>query len=97
MDWRNDVDWRNRVDWRGGAACVGEDPELFFPASTFGPRMSQAEEARSICRRCPVTTDCLVWALDAGIEDGVWGGRTEEERRTLRRRRSQTQHSRRLR
>ena len=57
------------ADWRDGAACVGEDPELFFPTSTSGTSIWQIEEARGVCRRCPVTTDCLAWALDARIED----------------------------
>jgi len=74
------------VNWRHGAACVGQDPELFFPVSSTGPGAWEAEQARAVCQRCPVATPCLVWALEAGIDHGVWGGRTEEERRSLRRR-----------
>ena len=44
-------------------------------------------EAKQFCRTCPVRTECLAHALDAGIEFGVWGGMTERERRALLRRR----------
>ncbi|CAL9279508.1 MULTISPECIES: WhiB family transcriptional regulator [unclassified Streptomyces] len=73
-------------DWRQSAACRDEDPELFFPVGTSGPAVMQAEEAKRICARCPVREQCLQWALDAGQDFGVWGGTSEDERRTLRRR-----------
>ena len=81
-------------NWRQSAACLTEDPELFFPIGTTGPAIRQAEEARTICRRCPVVTSCLTWALDTGIEHGVWGAQTEDERRALRRRRLSARASR---
>jgi len=72
-------------DWRDAAACVGWDPELFFPVGTAGPALAQIGEARAVCRSCPVVAPCLAWALDAGCDYGVWGGRSEDERRGLRR------------
>ena len=72
-------------DWRHRAACRDEDPELFFPAGTSGPALLQVEQAKAVCRRCPVTGECLRWALDTGQEYGIWGGATEEERRAWRR------------
>jgi WhiB family redox-sensing transcriptional regulator len=74
----------NGVDWRFLAECAGEDPELFFPIGTSGPAQVQAEEAKAICRRCPVTDECLQWALESGQDAGVWGAMTEEERRAYR-------------
>jgi hypothetical protein len=47
----------------------------------------QIEDAKTVCRRCEVTDACLDWALRTGQDAGVWGGLTEDERRTLRRRR----------
>jgi WhiB family transcriptional regulator, redox-sensing transcriptional regulator len=82
------------VSWQHNAACLTEDPELFFPIGSTGPAVWQAEEAKTVCRRCPVMTQCLTWALDTGIEHGVWGGQTEEERRALRRRRARARISR---
>lgn len=76
--------------WQHRAACLTEDPELFFPVGTTGPALWQAEEAKAVCRRCPVLGPCLAWALESRVEHGVWGGRTEEERRSLRRRQGRT-------
>ena len=81
-------------NWRRSAACLVEDPELFFPIGAAGPGLWQAEKAKSVCRRCPVLTPCLTWALETGTEHGVWGGHTEEERRSLRRRRARGRTSR---
>ncbi|MCT2546245.1 WhiB family transcriptional regulator [Streptomyces atratus] len=74
------------MDWRHNAVCREEDPELFFPIGTTGPALLQIEEAKAVCRRCPVIEDCLRWALDTNQPDGVWGGLSENERRNLKRR-----------
>ncbi|MGH8909786.1 MAG: WhiB family transcriptional regulator [Egibacteraceae bacterium] len=73
--------------WRERAACLDEDPELFFPIGTTGPAIEQAERAKAVCRRCPVRQECLDDALDTGQDAGVWGGMDEDERRALRRQR----------
>ncbi|ARF83378.1 WhiB family transcriptional regulator [Kitasatospora aureofaciens] len=74
------------TDWRRRAVCAEEDPELFFPIGNTGPALLQIEEARSVCRRCPVMEECLTWALTAGEDAGVWGGMSEDERRAMKRR-----------
>jgi WhiB family redox-sensing transcriptional regulator len=65
--------------------CRTVDPETFFPVGTTGPAILQAEEAKALCARCPIIGDCLIYALDMGIEFGVWGGMDEHERRSIRR------------
>ena len=72
--------------WRHRAACREEDPELFFPIGNTGPALLQIEEAKAVCRRCPVREECLQWALETGQDAGVWGGLSEDERRALKRR-----------
>jgi WhiB family redox-sensing transcriptional regulator len=74
------------MDWRHRAACRDEDPELFFPIGNSGPALLQIEQAKAVCRRCPVASECLTWALDTGQDSGVWGGLSEDERRALKRR-----------
>ncbi|MGY3200173.1 WhiB family transcriptional regulator [Streptomyces sp. TE5632] len=73
-------------DWRTRAACRDEDPDLFFPIGTSGPALLQTEQAKAVCRRCPVREQCLDWAMDSGQSLGVWGGTSETERRALKRR-----------
>src|SRR3954454_4947945 len=74
------------MDWRHRAACLDEDPELFFPIGNTGPALLQIEEAKAVCRRCEVMDTCLRWALESGQDAGVWGGLSEDERRALKRR-----------
>ena len=62
------------MDWRHRAACLEEDPELFFPIGNTGPALIQIEEAKAVCHRCPL------------MDTGVWGGLSEDERRALKRR-----------
>ncbi|GGX89440.1 WhiB family transcriptional regulator [Streptomyces minutiscleroticus] len=76
------------ADWRQSAACRTVDPELFFPVGSTGPALLQTSEAKAVCRRCPVSEQCLDWALEEKQVVGVWGGTTENERRAIRRRRS---------
>ncbi len=73
-------------DWRNKAACVNEDPELFFPIGNTGPALLQIEDAKAVCRRCFAIEACLMFALDSGIDQGVFGGMSEDERRALKRR-----------
>jgi WhiB family redox-sensing transcriptional regulator len=74
-----------RDSWMRGAACVGADGEIFFPASSAP---EAAEEAKGYCSWCPVRTACLEWALANPrlSECGVWGGQSEDERHGERRR-----------
>jgi WhiB family redox-sensing transcriptional regulator len=81
---------QSTMDWRHRAICRDEDPELFFPVGTSGPALLQIAEAKTVCRRCPVVTECLTWALESGQDAGVWGGMSEDERRALKRRNART-------
>jgi len=74
------------MTWRDRAACLDEDPELFFPIGNTGPAFRQIEKAKAVCRRCEVIEACLSWAMESGKDDGVWGGLSDDERRALRRR-----------
>jgi WhiB family redox-sensing transcriptional regulator len=69
--------------WGELAACKDEDSELFFPVSDVGPGARQTAQAKAVCARCPVKADCLGYALDNGLDYGVFGGTTADERRRL--------------
>ena len=74
------------VTWRDRAACLGVNPELFFPTGDTGSALLQLEAAKAVCRRCVVAETCLKWAMESGQDAGVWGGLSEEERYALKRR-----------
>jgi hypothetical protein len=72
------------ADWRTRAACVGEDPELFFPVVEEGPLCEeQVAAAKAVCAMCPVRDVCLEWST-VHIHVGIAGGLTAEERRSVR-------------
>lgn len=59
-------------------ALCREYPELNW----FPERGKPAEQQRAVCRRCPVSDECLGYAL--GDNHGIWGGTSARERRKLR-------------
>lgn len=68
--------------WSARAACHGIDPRIFFPADD-----DDAGAAKAVCAECVVREPCLEYALGSREREGVWGGRTERERRRIIRRR----------
>jgi WhiB family redox-sensing transcriptional regulator len=71
-----------RRDWWKSAACQDADPELFFPVSAVGPGREDIARAKAVCASCLVRRPCLEFALATHQVHGVWGGTTEEERRS---------------
>ncbi|WP_402464113.1 WhiB family transcriptional regulator [Isoptericola aurantiacus] len=49
--------------------CRTHDPELWFAEHT-----TQVEQAKALCRSCPLQAGCLAGALDRSEPWGVWGG-----------------------
>lgn len=66
-------------EWMADAACVGMNTDIFFPEVGMS-----LEPARSVCRVCRVSSDCL--AYGASIRWGIWGGMSYAERKSLNRR-----------
>lgn len=65
--------------WMADAACAsGVDPDIFFPSDA-----KKIEPAQAVCRSCPVAAECLEYALRHRVDDGVWGGLDNLERRRL--------------
>jgi WhiB family redox-sensing transcriptional regulator len=67
--------------WMAHGACLGVDPELFFPETG-----SNAKPAKQVCAVCPVREQCLAFSIREHIHYGVWGGASERDRRIMRRR-----------
>jgi WhiB family redox-sensing transcriptional regulator len=74
--------------WRDHALCRDTDPELFFPVGTTGQALVSQDHAKQVCHECTVQQACLDYALDTNQDSGIWGGLTEEERRSIRRKRA---------
>lgn len=76
---------RRDQPWRQRAACRGMDVNLFHR-----DRSSVVNDAMTTCRRCPVSDECLAFALslpDEQDRSGIYGGLTWQQRRELRRQR----------
>ena len=74
---------RSEQSWRMQAMCDGLDADE-IEAKFFPHPNDHGEEAKAICRMCPVAAECLTYALDTKQEFGVWGAMTERERAKLR-------------
>lgn len=66
--------------WMDQAACAGhDDPDLWFPERGEDDR---EQEALRICGECLVRPACLAHVLSLSVQPGIWGGTTEDERRS---------------
>jgi WhiB family redox-sensing transcriptional regulator len=68
--------------WGTMAACRDSNPNVFFHDQT---EIDLTETAKNICGSCAVRSQCLDYALANKIEEGIWGGYTEKERRRIKR------------
>lgn len=66
-------------DWRDRAACKGADPELFYPGLGEDSR-----KPKQVCAGCDVRQECLDYAIANQEMFGIWGGKSERERRKIR-------------
>ncbi len=69
------------LGWQERALCAQTDPEAFFPEKGGSTR-----EAKKVCTRCEVRSECLEYALANDERFGIWGGLSERERRKLKKR-----------
>jgi WhiB family transcriptional regulator, redox-sensing transcriptional regulator len=70
------------TEWMADGACRDASPEVFFPRDGAG-----VIAAQHICAQCPVTEQCLDYAIALHIDHGIWGGNSERERRRIARER----------
>ena len=71
-------------DWQYEGACRDLDSSMFFyPEGERGnARRRRASTAKAVCATCPVIEECRSHALASREPYGIWGGMTEEERRS---------------
>lgn len=87
---------RTEPAWRERSACrnLGVDPDMFFVSDEArrtkkNEKLTPLEQlAVDICAKCPVSGNCLSYALDNPQEVGIWGGTTTTMRKALRKVRS---------
>jgi len=76
----------HRTSWELLAACRGSASVSFVPplwGESKGQRRTRESTAKRICADCPVSRECLDYALRVQEPFGIWGGLTEAERRQL--------------
>ena len=85
----------DKLDWQESAACREFDNVLFFGEEGESELEKQAREghAKSICHHCPVAEPCLEFAMETNQKYGIWGGLTDKERASLKRRRARARRA----
>ncbi len=67
--------------WQLEGSCLGYPSVVFYPdESRRGDIRRREEEAKAICRGCPVLQPCREYSLNAPEVHGIWGGMTAKER-----------------
>jgi WhiB family redox-sensing transcriptional regulator len=66
------------LDWQDDGLCKESDPEAFFPE-----KGGSTKQAKAVCKRCPITEECLQYALENNERYGIWGGQSEHQRRQI--------------
>lgn len=72
------------LPWHRQAACT--EPEV-NPAWFHSSDVREVKHAVRVCKGCPVSNECLQYALSSDDNWGVWGGLTDRQRRSLSRQR----------
>ncbi|AEK09991.1 transcriptional regulator WhiB-like [Mycobacterium phage Rey] len=83
----------NDFDWRTRSVCTAEDFDMSFDSvedlvengmehnEAFIFCATTVEQAKAVCARCPVISECRDDAFSRDEEYGVWGGMAPEERK----------------
>ena len=69
------------IDWAEAAICKGMDTNFFYPPRSAPP--SAGDAIRAVCNECPVSVECLQYALDMKDSFGWYGGCSVDQRRVL--------------
>lgn len=70
-------DW----NWQARGICRRLPPELFFPEDSGRTGLrAREEQAKQVCRACPVVARCRDHALSVRETHGVWGAMSARDR-----------------
>ncbi|MDR2748322.1 MAG: WhiB family transcriptional regulator [Bifidobacteriaceae bacterium] len=64
--------------WREYALCSQTNPTAFFPE-----KGGSTKDAKKVCTNCVVKSECLAYAIENDVRFGIWGGKSERERRKI--------------
>lgn len=70
-------------EWMDEGRCRGIGWDQFFAPDIDGANTPNQSAARKLCLGCPVTAECLEYALETDSRFGVWGGISERQRLRL--------------
>ncbi len=90
------VESDEQLEWQEEAACRVHENLLFFGADDGESeleRQSREAQAKAICHTCPVREPCLEFAMETNQRYGIWGGLTDKERSSLKRRRARARRA----
>lgn len=76
------LDSGDDTSWQDFALCATVGGDAWFPEKGKG-----AKAAKAVCRQCFVRAECLEYALDHDERWGIWGAKSERERRDITRQR----------
>ncbi len=85
-----------QLEWQEDALCRQYSVELFFGPDLVETELEKQEreaEAKAICQQCPVREPCLEFAIETNQKNGIWGGMTDKERASLKRRRARARRA----
>ena len=73
------------LEWQLRARCRGLPTAIFFASDgeRGERRVAHEEQAKKVCRSCPVRRECLHYAVTSAEAWGIWGAMTPIERRRI--------------
>lgn len=66
--------------WADSALCAQVGGDLWYPEEGC-----LGNDAKSVCKVCPVSAECLEFALINNEKFGIWGGVSPSKRKLMRR------------
>jgi hypothetical protein len=75
----------SKPEWQSSANCKGQTEILYAihtPSARRGKRKILIKIA-NMCEKCPVSTECLLYACETNQEFGVWASFTPDQIKKL--------------